>query len=316
MRNKETIDKLKLLIFENLKPLISNKVILTDLPYHINVGDLLIWQGEIDFLKTQGKSVLSQTSLHTFTFPKLDKDVTILLHGGGNLGDLYRNAQDFRLRVINHYPDNRIIVFPQSVWYEDQRLIAHDFHQISKHNDLYICARDLYSYNFIKKHFPGVNLLLTPDMAFCIDIQKLPMNSVLEQNRKLYFRRLDKEYIELASSVLSNSVDVRDWPSFENTSIAMKCFLSILFQLKKKKCPPLLYGKIFDYTMRYYFKKYLIREGVDLIQSYKEIYTTRLHAMILGILLDKKVYALDNSTKKLSSFYNTWLTENADVQLL
>ena len=68
--------------------------------------------------------------------------------------------------------------------------------------------------------------------------------------------------------------------------------------------------------MRYYFKKYLIREGVDLIQSYKEIYTTRLHAMILGILLDKKVYALDNSTKKLSSFYNTWLTENVDVQLL
>ena len=40
------INKLRALIFEKLVPLIDNDYILVDLPYHSNIGDILIWEGE------------------------------------------------------------------------------------------------------------------------------------------------------------------------------------------------------------------------------------------------------------------------------
>jgi exopolysaccharide biosynthesis predicted pyruvyltransferase EpsI len=36
--------------------------------------------------------------------------------------------------------------------------------------------------------------------------------------------------------------------------------------------------------------------------------TNRLHAIILGLLLDRSVIAFDNSYGKLSMYYQSWLT--------
>ena len=46
------INKLRALIFEKLVPLIDNDYILVDLPYHSNIGDILIWEGECCFLNS------------------------------------------------------------------------------------------------------------------------------------------------------------------------------------------------------------------------------------------------------------------------
>ncbi|MDI5788788.1 hypothetical protein PO124_11350 [Bacillus licheniformis] len=44
------------------------------------------------------------------------------LSGGGNFGDLYPHFQQFRERVVEHYPDNRIVILPQSIYYEHEEI--------------------------------------------------------------------------------------------------------------------------------------------------------------------------------------------------
>ena len=50
--------------------------------------------------------------------------------------------------------------------------------------------------------------------------------------------------------------------------------------------------------------------------AYKTIYTTRLHAAILGVLLGKKVVFMDNSYGKNRGFYETWLKDCDAVKMM
>ena len=49
---------------------------------------------------------------------------TIYLTGGGNMGTLYRNEEEYRLRLISARRSNRIILFPQTMSYGGRRTIV------------------------------------------------------------------------------------------------------------------------------------------------------------------------------------------------
>ena len=51
MRNTK-VNKLKNIISSQLRTLVQGDYIYLDVPYHANLGDTLIWQGTLDFLKT------------------------------------------------------------------------------------------------------------------------------------------------------------------------------------------------------------------------------------------------------------------------
>ena len=56
---------------------------------------------------------------------------------------------------------------------------------------------------------------------------------------------------------------------------------------------------------------------MKLINSHTDIYTTRLHACILSILLRKEdITFFDNSYGKNSGFYDTWLTDCENVKMV
>lgn len=52
MNFPEKIGQLRQIISDTLTPLITRDYLLLDVPYHGNIGDTLIWQGETDFLNT------------------------------------------------------------------------------------------------------------------------------------------------------------------------------------------------------------------------------------------------------------------------
>ncbi len=95
------------LIVNTLTPLISDSYVLWDLPYYTNIGDILIWEGTENFLKQLSSQCISKCSYQTFSYKPLPKDTTILLQGGGNFGDLWRVHQEFRLKIVELYPDNK-----------------------------------------------------------------------------------------------------------------------------------------------------------------------------------------------------------------
>lgn len=289
-------------IEDALLPLIDDDYVLWDLPYHNNIGDLLIWEGEVSFLRNIQYRCLDEASKDTCTFPSLSAHTVILLHGGGNFGDVWRDMQDFRLAVMKRYPDNKIIIFPQTVFYENKALIKEDARIMGQHKNLTICARDRVSYELLKEYFSN-KILLVPDMAFCIPPMQLKKYSRTIKEKTLFLKRSDKEFKNTNYAFQTNySVIVSDWPSMEHSDwvqIGMHC----IWKFNRLHMP------FFTNCYAKFYRKELIKKGVRFISSYKEVYTTRLHVAILSVLLGKSFHIFDNSYGKNRAFYETWLNE-------
>ncbi len=235
----------------------------------------------------------------------------VLLNGGGSFGDLWREAQDFRLKVAEAYPENRIVILPQSVYYEDAALMRNDAEILARHPRLTICARDTHSEAILREHFRN-DVILLPDMAFCIDMENLPHDSKTADG-VLLIRRNDKE--ALAADFPADAV-VADWPTMERTSPVLWT-INKLSGLCARDIMRRAMGSVADRLAMNIMRPYNIRKGVELLQPYDRVYSTRLHGAILSVLLDKpETFIFDNSYGKNSSFYNTWLQGTEGVHLL
>ena len=322
MNYLEKIEQLRTIISRKLTPLIPGDSILVDAPYYSNIGDILIWQGEIDFLSTLSGRNLHISSSETFTFPTLPENITILLTGGGNFGDLWRYYHEFRMKVISHYPNNRIVMFPQSVWYDDTTLIATDNKIFSNHTDLHFCARDNWSYNFFLQNFTSLHSDLVPDMAFFIDDSMLtpwrehPLSS---RNKNMFLLRKDKELdTSIPYDINRDIYDISDWPTKEREPKRHRWLDKISYITRNRLSSfPFLYNFIehsVDSIADFAVRQSHLRTGLQFLSPYQNIVTTRLHALILGVLLGKEVEYIDNTTKKLSAFADTWLSDLDSVK--
>ena len=195
-------------------PLMSKRCAILDAPYYNNVGDVLIWEGIEQFLEKHNIECLYRSSCETFEYRHYDDDVCICLVGGGNFGDLWRGLQEFRNRIISTYSNNRIIVFPQSVYYNSNELLMNDIEVLSKHKDVYLCARDTSSYEFFKKHFFANHIMLLPDMSLYVDYSQYP---VKVGKGTLFLKREDKEAIQYSLPMQPKVMDVTDWPMHKVT---------------------------------------------------------------------------------------------------
>lgn len=305
MKVTEKTSQLKRIIAELLTPLINGDYVLLDVPYYTNIGDTLIWEGTREFLKTLPHKCLYTASVETYKYRPLPKNTVILLQGGGNFGDLWRKHQEFRQDVIKAYPNNRIIILPQTVFYNDDSIFAEDAKILNSHNDLHICARDTKSLDYLKKAL-SCNLLLVPDMAFCISQKTLDRYKQKETNKALFLKRNDQELCEYDFTSYiketNGQLHIGDWPTMEK-EFKTKVYLDkLVFRRKRLKRIPDIYADLI-------FRPFQVRKGIEFVSQYKKVYTTRLHVAILSVLLDKEIIFFDNSYGKNSSFYETWLKD-------
>ena len=286
-------------IAETLTPLIDSDFIYLDLPYHSNIGDTLIWMGADQFLRSLPHTCLGQHSIATFDFRPLPHDAVILLHGGGNFGDLWRKHQDFRLRVISTYPGNRIIVLPQTIHYDSPSVMASDIQLLNRHPQLTICVRDDQSAEQMKQNGFTGQLLLLPDMAFCINKELLIEQKSKVSKEAMLVLRADKEAPKgrAEGDLPAPRIDIKDWPNQrKNRHTANDC-------LRKNTT------READELIQTQFFPYLVSEGVRFVSEYRMVYTTRLHVAILRLLLGMPVKIMNNSYGKNLSFYDTWLKD-------
>lgn len=205
MNYREEIDRV-------LAPLMSAKCAMLNLPYYPNPGDGMIWLGMEQFMAKHGVECIYRASAETFVYRPLGEDVTICFVGGGNFGDLWCSDEGQPVcKVARMYPKNRIVVFPQSVFYENEERMLQDAEVLAQHPDLYICARDKKSYTLLKKHFTMNHILLTPDMALYLELDLPQMERT---NRTLFLKRKDKEAVDYSRVDIGNA-EVSDWPMME-----------------------------------------------------------------------------------------------------
>ena len=321
-KNIKRINELKEIIFNKLSPLINNDYIFLDLPYYTNIGDTLIWQGTGAFLKTLPYRCLYKAAIETYITPNISKDVVILLQGGGNFGDLWRRHTDFCLRILREFPENKAIILPQTVFYENETILKKDAQMMAKHSNLTICARDNMTHQLLSKFFFKNKILLIPDMAFYI--QQTVLNKYREQalNKKLFFKRKDKECYPFNYDKYlhgQENIEEREWPSMEEDlflSKILRFIERIHFALINIKYFNKISGRLIDWYAVNIYMPTLIKIGIKFLSSYQYIYTTRLHGAILNVLLQKPMTFFDNSYGKNSSIYNTWLKETDGIKFV
>jgi pyruvyl transferase EpsO len=328
MTFNEKVTQLSEIINEKLLPVIhkNGKVkecIYLDLPYYTNIGDTLIWRGDEHFLNRNGLKCLYKASYQTYSERRMKKitrrrntppckKMSIFLQGGGNFGDLYENHQNLRKEIIKNYPNNQIIILPQTVFYNDESKMKTDAELFAKHKNLTICARDKKSEQILKDNFHN-EVILVPDMAFCIPQKELRKYAVPEiSGSTLLLKRADKELdnsVDYSRYISQKRFDTCDWITMKNDCKAEKVLDRLI---NSKKIPKV----VADLYAQKVFQKTMIHEGVKQISKYENIYSTRLHAAILSVLLEKPFVFFDNSYGKNSGFFETWLSDLDNMKFI
>ena len=317
MKYGETINVLRENIKSTLTPLINNDYILLDLPYYSNIGDTLIWEGTKEYLETLPYKCLYYASKDSFVYRKLPKNVVILLQGGGNFGDLYRLHSEFRKKIIELYPDNKVIILPQTAFYEDRQKLIIDAEFYSQHKNVTICAREQYTYDLLKKHFKN-EILLMPDMAFFINLKRYKLGK--ETGKVLYLKRIDKEFSKNDEKIeIPKNAEIHDWPTYEHSFHKEKIVETLYCKFRRLlsilRFPNRIIAKLNDWKRNYFYRRFYVQLGIDFLSPYSLIFTTRLHVMILSVLLHKKLHLINNTSGKVINFYNTWLTDIDDIEV-
>lgn len=302
------------LIEDSLFSLIDRDYVLYGLPYYNNIGDTLIWNGELEFLKKVPHKCVGVCGWNSYPNTKLPDNILILITGGGYFGDLWRNAMEAVLKGIGRNRNNKIIFLPSTVYYQDSNLLKSDVEYLSRFTDFTICTRDMVSYDFARENFKN-NVVLVPDMAFYMNERFLERWRKKKASKNvLYFKRADKECPEEVYVIPEVDYDTHDWLPMEQSLRAERLVYKLLkhtghFYRFGKNVPL----KAQTWIYRNIYRRLMTRLGVQQLSSYNKIYTTRLHAMILGVMLGREVIMVDNKFNKLSTFYNTWLRDCDNV---
>jgi pyruvyl transferase EpsO len=271
-----------------------------DIPVHDNVGDLLIMLGTLEFFKVNNLTPAKIASVHNFSNTAVDEGV-VLLHGGGNLGDLYPLHQNFRDRIITKNINKRIIVLPQTIYFSSNEEYKKCCEIWSLHPDLHVFVRDKKSFEYAKGM--TCNVYLVPDMAH--NLQVFENKSLLPRINKLGIARQD---VEAVKSEKFDSCDyITDWSSELSGSKGM---VKLMVYMHKIVALTRL-----DFLVRFtsyiwiLYSKRLVKKIIDLYSRSDEIYTNRLHGHILAVLMKKKHSVLDNSYGKNWDYLEAWTKE-------
>ncbi len=275
----------------------SAKYVIAGTPLHGNLGDQAIVLGEKEFLKDyfpRDKVIeIDGDFVRRLKAPFLKLIVgnkTILINGGGFLGDLYMREENMVRKLIRLFPQNKIVIFPQTLYFGEGEVEKNKTINIyEKHKNLHLCLRENYSFDLAKSLFSNVKVYLIPDMVLYIK----RVNNKTKENTCIFCMRKDKEAILQASDVLRMKDICRD--RFE--SGIKETDTVVGFNILEKYREKYVYGKINEFA------------------SAKCVITDRLHGMVMAYLARTEVYVFDNCNYKVKGVYN-WIKENKRVHLV
>ncbi|MCD9024067.1 polysaccharide pyruvyl transferase family protein [Cohnella silvisoli] len=306
--NVHPMDVLKEQLLQILKVIPEgSKIYYIDYPVHSNGGDLLIMKGTEAFFKDNHIRVRARYSV--LDFPDtlmIPTDHIIVLHGGGNFGDLYPAHQKLREKIITRYPNHRIVILPQTIFYKKESEFDRTAHIFNRHNDVHLYVRDPLSYEMAAMKFHKCSVYLSPDMAH----QLWPILPRSSPGKELlcFFRTDIEKTSEQEQLEMSGRGDFLDWTSLYNR--VEKKSINMIVRMMSKGSGPLpmqaIWGKYTDY---------LVDKAVKRFSGYRHVQTSRLHGHILSCLMDKPNTLLDNSYGKNSNYYNTWTNGIKSAQL-
>lgn len=282
-----------------------------DIPVHGNIGDLLIMLGTLAFFKRHG--LVPRFCAPAFAYEPgwIEPGNVIVFHGGGNFGDLYSEygMQALREHVVATYPDNRIIVLPQTIHFSTEKERRRSAKVFRSHPDVHICVRDRASYDIALEFSNHVYLM--PDMAH----QLYPINAAATGTEgSLLISRMDGEKRAQHDPVRLGASAVTDWPQLVGGREGRIERYRRAMRMMHRSGTGRWGNKLLSSLWAAYANK-LTNSAVRLFSSHELIITDRLHGHILACLMDKPSIVLDNSYGKNSGYVNAWTLGSELVSL-
>lgn len=279
----------------NLKLLFQSNVdiYLLGTPEYGNLGDHAIANAERKLFKDLGKKCveISSTSImyNIDGIKKIIKNKDIVITGGGFLGNIWMNEENMVRKVIKNFPNNKITIFPQTIYYEDTEQGKKEkeitFNLYRKHKNLMIFAREKKTYDMIKKELGEENSKLVPDIVLYLNMTN---NNIERKNKITICLRKDKE--KLQYDVIDSLInDLADEIIYSDTVV--------------------------NYRVTEKNRKQELNKKFREFQESKLIITNRLHGMIFAVITSTPCICADNITKKVSGVYE-WIKDLEYIKLI
>lgn len=264
-----------------------------------NLGDVAITYAQTKFMESNGYQVIevpiSQTAQGVWWVKNfIQPQDIIMLVGGGNMGDLYGQIEYLRQLVIQQFPDNKIISFPQTFDFSNtakgKKWLNAAKKVYNKHHQLTIVAREKTSFELMKANFPRNNVILTPDIV-------LSLNNVLDAAQRkgvVICLRDDQE------------------KSIDNTTTQQ-----VLEHLKD------IFGQGMTYRDTHIAANNLtvaarVSALNDIWQTFAQaqlVVTDRLHGMIFAYITNTPCIVFQNNNHKIKGTYE-WISSQSGIQLI
>lgn len=264
-----------------------------------NLGDVAITECQTEYLRRRFERdaevctvPISETlsAVHQIKRIVGPEDI-ITIVGGGNISNLYEDIEYLRQLVIQSFPDNKIISFPQSVYFTNSKKGNKEKNNVRKiygnHRNLILLIRDKVSYERMKSLLPSAKIGLAPDIVMTYNLFK----DNVRKKQILVCIRKDKE--------ASKNGDI---------STLIQTYADHGYSIIEKDT------QIDDKIVRNGNGKEQLHDYLDIVKASSLMITNRLHGMIFAYITGTPAIAIDNSTGKIFSTYE-WIKDCGFIHL-
>lgn len=270
-----------------------------------NIGDMAITIAQIKLIQDAfpDRKIVEIPAIDPYIYKDeilkiLNDDDICTIIGGGNLGNLYVSYEEKRRFFIDIFKNNKIISFPQSIYFSNDAAgdmeLQKSIDIYGSHKDLTILAREQRTYDILTSNFKN-NVQLVPDIVFYLKDKLDNIQTVPRTNITLCFRN-DKEKVT-DYNIIEELTQLLDSNNLGNNINCIDTHIGeVAIHQKDRK-------NIFENCLK------------NFINS-KVILTDRLHGMIFSIITNTPCIAFNNSNKKISSTYATWLKNIPQVKFI
>jgi pyruvyl transferase EpsI len=254
-----------------------------------NMGDQAIAQETMKILNGNTVELVGDSKINISLLRKIvrDDDV-IVITGGGFLGSLYDVNEQFVLESLKSFNHNRIVIMPQTVYYEKE-IPSETIQTYRSHKKLKFMCRDSLSFELVRKTIGVKDVYLFPDMVL---LSEKIADLTPKSNVVVLLFRDDKE-----------STNTKDTQSQVETYCREKNYLV-------KKLDTNIHKLVMPWKRRLTITNFL-RE----LSEARFVVTDRLHGMIFSYITNTPCIALNNINGKVERVYKDWLI-NSDYILL
>jgi pyruvyl transferase EpsO len=273
-------------------------VAIIDPATHTNIGDLMIWKGEIEFVQslglrvdlTCGKCQDNAKWMRNCNVDEFGRDWILVYQGGGNWGKTWIRVHQCRRKRIRELSKRGadLLQMPCSVWFGNEferRNLRFWNEEVEFWNSTVIESnfvvgfRQEDSFRLMSENINAFKSIRVPDIAFALNLPNAESEAEVDV---VFLLRRDKE-----SALIAGLNSVEAFLSKQKFSFLLKDWSDLIPEADELEPFPERMDQ-------------LIQAGSDYISKGKIVITDRLHASILSFLTRKPFIYIDNSYGKLS----------------